>query len=39
MMTPKWWHILILVAIGYALGYWMPKIGDMTIGKIYARKA
>jgi hypothetical protein len=31
------WHIIGLIVIGYALGYWMPKIGDMTLGKIYAR--
>jgi hypothetical protein len=36
-MTPRWWHILIILAIGYALGYWMPAIGNMTLGRIYAR--
>lgn len=33
-MSVKWWHILGLVLIGYALGYWMPKFGAMTLGKI-----
>jgi hypothetical protein len=33
----KLWHVLGLVFIGYALGYWMPKLGDMTLGKLYAR--
>jgi hypothetical protein len=33
----KWFHIAILVLIGYALGYWMPALGDMTLGKIYKR--
>jgi hypothetical protein len=36
-MSVKAWHIIALVVIGYALGYWMPKVGDMTLGKIYAR--
>jgi Na+/H+-dicarboxylate symporter len=36
-MTTRWWHILILLAIGYALGYWMPKLGDVTLMKIYPR--
>ena len=32
------WHTLILgLLIGYALGYWMPTIGNLTIGKIKAR--
>lgn len=34
-MTVRWWHILGLVALGYALGYWMPALGNMTIGKLY----
>ena len=37
-MSTKWWHTLLLVLAGYAIGYWMPKLGDMTLGKIYARK-
>jgi hypothetical protein len=35
-MSVRWWHILALVAIGYAIGFWMPKLGQMTLGKIYA---
>ena len=38
-MTTRWWHILILLAIGYALGYWMPKLGDVTLAKVYPRTA
>jgi len=37
-MTARWWHILLVAGIGYAIGYWMPKLGDMTLGKLYARK-
>jgi hypothetical protein len=33
-MTVKWWHILGIAAIGYALGYWMPSLGKMTLGKV-----
>jgi hypothetical protein len=35
----KWisWHAIWIVALGYALGYWFPSIGNMTIGKIKAR--
>ena len=36
-MSTKWWHILLLVLIGYAIGYWMPALGDMTLGKVYKR--
>lgn len=36
-MSVRVWHIVLLVLLGYALGYWMPKLGDMTLGKIYAR--
>lgn len=34
----KAWHgIIIAVLVGYALGYWMPKLGDMTLAKLYPR--
>lgn len=36
-MTARWWHLLILLAIGYALGYYMPALGDVTLGKVYAK--
>lgn len=36
-MSARWWHILLLILLGYALGYWMPALGDMTLGKIYKR--
>lgn len=32
-----YWHFIWIIALGYALGYWMPKLGDATLGKIYAR--
>jgi len=38
-MTTRWWHIVGLLLIGYALGYWMPKLGNVTLAKIYPRGA
>lgn len=38
-MTTRWWHILIILAIGYALGYWMPQLGNASLGKLYKRSA
>lgn len=37
MFSAKWWHIIILIGIGYALGYWMPQAGNATIGKLYPK--
>lgn len=37
-MTTKWWHIILYLAIGYALGFWMPQLGKATLGKLYAPK-
>lgn len=34
---PKWWHILLFILIGYALGYWMPALGNATLAKIYPK--
>jgi hypothetical protein len=36
-MSARWWHVLLVLLIGYALGYWMPALGDMTLGKIYKK--
>lgn len=33
----KSWHWIFLILIGFAIGYWMPKLGDMTLGHIYKR--
>lgn len=34
----KSWHLAVLfLLIGYAMGYWMPKLGDLTLGRLYAR--
>ena len=30
----NWTKVLLFVAIGYALGYWMPQLGSMTLGKV-----
>lgn len=37
-MTTRWWHIVGILVIGYALGYWMPQLGTMTLGRLYAPK-
>jgi hypothetical protein len=37
-MTARWWHIVGLLVIGYALGYWMPKLGDLTLARVYPRQ-
>lgn len=34
-MSIRMWHIIALVLIGYAVGYWWSTPGDMTLGKIY----
>lgn len=34
-MTTRWWHIIALLVIGYAVGYWFRMPGDATLGKIY----
>ena len=31
------WHFIWILALGYALGYWFPTPGNMTIGKLKAR--
>lgn len=33
-MTTRWWHIVALLLIGYALGYYWPMLGKATLGKI-----
>lgn len=36
----KGWHFAILfLVIGYALGYWMPAVGNATLAKLYPRPA
>ena len=32
-----WTKILLFIAIGYALGFWMPTLGNMTLAKVYPR--
>lgn len=32
-----WGSVILVLAIGYAIGYWMPKLGNMTLAKIYPR--
>ncbi len=36
-MTARWWHFLLILAIGYALGYWMPALGNATLAKVYPK--
>lgn len=33
-MTAKWWHMFLIIAVGYALGYYFRGVGDMTLAKI-----
>ena len=33
-MDPKWWHVAIVLLIGYAIGYAWPKLGTVTLGKV-----
>lgn len=33
-MSVRWWHILFLILVGYALGYYAPQLGTMTVGKL-----
>lgn len=33
----KWGMILLVLLIGYALGYWMPALGNVTLAKIYPK--
>lgn len=34
----KGWHMaVIFLALGYAIGFWMPSIGDSTLAKLYPR--
>lgn len=32
-----WHHVILWVLIGYALGFWMPGIGNATLAKLYPR--
>lgn len=36
-MKFHWGFWIVWLLIGYALGYWMPKLGDATLAKIYPR--
>lgn len=38
-MRFHWGHFLWILALGYAIGYWMPRLGDMTLGKLYKRSS
>lgn len=29
------WHFVWILLLGYALGYWLRKPGDLTLGRIY----
>lgn len=34
-MKPSMWHLVLLLVIGYIIGYWWRTPGNMTLGKIY----
>ncbi len=31
----KSWHWIGLIVLGFAIGYWMPALGNATLGKLY----
>ena len=33
----SWWHFIWVIALGYALGYWFPGLGNATIARIKPR--
>jgi hypothetical protein len=35
-MTARWYHMALLIAIGYVLGYYFPQLAQMSVGKIKA---
>lgn len=34
-MSNRWIHLLVILAVGYALGYYFRSVGNMTLAKIY----
>ncbi len=36
-MTARWWHFILILMVGYALGYWMPALGNATLAKVYPK--
>jgi hypothetical protein len=38
-MQWKWWHTVLLVAIGIGIDYWFPALANMTLGKLTGRKS
>lgn len=32
-----WHYALLFLVIGYAISYWFPQVGDMTLGKLHPR--
>ena len=33
-MTTRWWHIIALLAIGVAIGWYYRPLGTATLGKL-----
>lgn len=33
-MKAHWMHFLWIIALGYILGYYFPKLGQATVGRI-----
>lgn len=33
-MSVRVWHIVGLLLVGYAVGYYWPKLGTATLGKL-----
>jgi hypothetical protein len=34
-----WHHVVLWLLVGYALGYWAPALGNLTLGKLYRPSA
>ena len=35
IMNTRWWHIIALVLLGYAIGYYWTAPAKLTLAKIY----
>lgn len=33
-MSVRWFHIVLLIAVGIALDYWMPSLANNSLGKL-----
>lgn len=33
-MRVNGWHVFLIIALGYILGYYFPALGQATVGKL-----